>query len=124
MTHDLRTTLSPVYSNILDHLLKLLPRAITAAALTALLETFSTLFKFLLVPAIQITLLEQTWTAMRSILPKCLPEIQRAMAEVWGSVLRRLKTNVREKAVTLLAENAEGVEDTSAWVIVFACKVR
>jgi hypothetical protein len=45
------------------------------------------------------------------------------MAEVWGSVLRRLKTAPRAKAVTLLAKNLEGVEDASAWAIVYACKV-
>ncbi|KAF9461848.1 hypothetical protein BDZ94DRAFT_790553 [Collybia nuda] len=122
MTHDLRTTLSPAYPDLLGRLLKLLPRSITAPALGVLLETLSTLFKFLLVPSIHFDLLEKTWTAVRDIMPTCLPEVQRAMAEVWGSVLRRLKTAAREKAVTLLAEKAEGVEDASAWVIVFACK--
>lgn len=124
MAHDLRTTLSPVYPDLLTRLLKLLPRSITAPALGILLETLSTLFKFLLVPSIHLDLLERTWIAVREILPTCLPEVQRAMAEVWGSVLRRLKTAARDKAVTLLAEKAEGVEDASAWVIVFACKVR
>jgi U3 small nucleolar RNA-associated protein 20 len=124
MTHDLRTTLSPVYPDLLSRLLKLLPRSISVPALGVLLETLSSLFKFLLVPSIHLDLLEKTWTAVRDILPTCLPEIQRAMAEVWGSVLRRLKTAAREKAVTLLAEKAEGVEDASAWVVVFACKVR
>lgn len=123
LVHDLRTTLSPICTNIVNRLLKLLPRSINAAALTALLETFSTLFKFLLVPSIHSELLEETWDAVRLILPKCLPEVQRAMSEVWGSVLRRLKTVPRTKAVTMLAKNLEGIEDASAWVIVFACKV-
>lgn len=124
MAHDLRTTLSPIYTTILDRLLKLLPRSINATALTALLETFSTMFKFLLVPSIHMELLEDTWTAVRLVLPKCLPEVQRAMAEVWGAVLRRLKTAPRTRAVTLLAKDVHGVEDASAWVIVYACKVR
>jgi hypothetical protein len=123
LAHDLRTTLAPIYTNILDRLLKLLPRSINAVALTALLETFSALFKFLLVPSIHLQLLEETWDSVRLILPKCLPEIQRAMAEVWGSVLRRLKTAPRARAVNLLAKNLEGVEDASAWAIVYACKV-
>lgn len=106
MAHDLRTTLSPVYPDLLDRLLKLLPRSISAPALTALLETFSALFKFLLVPSVQTELLEKTWSAIRGILPNCLPEIQRAMAEVWGAVLRRFKTTVREKAVVLTADDA------------------
>lgn len=125
ITQDLRTTLSPVYRDILVKLLALLPRgkAITAAALTALLETFSSLFKFLLVTSIDLQLLEDTWASIRSMLPKCLPEIQRAMAEVWGSALRRMKMAARERAVTLLAENTAGIEDVSAWIFVSACKV-
>jgi len=124
ITHDLRTTLSPVYTDLLSHLLNLLPRSLSPAALTALLETFSSLFKHLLVPAISTTLLEQTWADVRAVLPNCLPEIQRTMAEVWASLLRRLKTTSREKAVTLLAESIIDVEDATAWVFVYACKVR
>lgn len=124
MAHDLRTTLAPVYDDILARLLKLLARSISPEALTVLLETFNTLFRFLLVPSIHLELLQSTWSAVKKTLPKCLPEIQRAMAEVWGSVLRKLKSAAREQAVKLLAESAEGVDDASAWVIVFACKVR
>lgn len=125
MAHDLRTTLSPVYTKLLGLLLKLLPRSISAPALTALLATLASLFKHLLVPSIHLDLLSQTWTSIRQVLPKCLPEIQRAFAEVWGgSVLRRLKSSAREKAVLLMAEGVEGIEDTSAWMFVFACKVR
>jgi U3 small nucleolar RNA-associated protein 20 len=92
LAHGLQITLSPIYTNILNCLLQLLSRAINSTALIALLETFSTLFKFLLVPLVHIELLEDTWDAVRLMLPKCLPEVQRAMAEVCGSVLRRLKT--------------------------------
>ncbi|KAG5642515.1 hypothetical protein DXG03_002616 [Asterophora parasitica] len=119
MAHDLRTTLLPVYPNLLKRLLMLLPRSISAPALTALLETFSALFKLLLVPSDH---LEKTWSALRATLSNCIPEIQRAMAEVWGALLRRLKPAARERAVILLAEDAEGIEDASAWVVVFACK--
>ncbi|KAF8991462.1 armadillo-type protein [Cyathus striatus] len=122
MAHDLRTTLSPVYNDLLTRLLKLLPRSISAPALTGLLETFSALFRYLLVPSIHLNLLEDTWKQIHETLPKCLPEIQRAMAEVWGAMLRRMKSAAREKAVTLLASNAEGIEDASAWVLVSACK--
>ncbi|KAF6761034.1 hypothetical protein DFP72DRAFT_1002832 [Ephemerocybe angulata] len=122
MTHDLRTTLAPVYDDIIRRLLKHLTRSISPEALTYLLETFNTLFRFLLVPSIHPELLDSTWSSIKSTLPKCLPEIQRAMAEVWGSVLRKLKTTARERAVTLLAESAEGVDDASAWVLVYACK--
>ncbi|KAF9449246.1 hypothetical protein P691DRAFT_667809, partial [Macrolepiota fuliginosa MF-IS2] len=122
LAHDLRTTLSPVYPSILKRLLKLLPRSLEPAALTVLLETLSSLFRYLLVPSIHTELVTHSWNAVRLTLPKCLPEIQRTVAEVWGSVLRRLKSSSRDHAVGLLAENAEGLEDASAWAVVFACK--
>ncbi|KAJ7127008.1 hypothetical protein C8R44DRAFT_111309 [Mycena epipterygia] len=133
ITHDLRMTLSPVYLDpVLPRLLALLLRSktISAPALTALLATFASLFKFLLIPASSTTelqLLETTWTTIRDILPRCLPEVQRAMAEVWGGVLRRLKPEAKEKAVSLLAasvvEQSESeTQDAAAWCVVYACK--
>ncbi|KAF7330551.1 DRIM domain-containing protein [Mycena venus] len=133
ITHDLRMTLSPVYLDpILPRLLALLLRSktISAPALTALLATFAALFKFLLIPASSssgLELLEKTWTCIQDILPRCLPEVQRAMAEVWGGVLRRLKPEAKEKAVVLLAgsvitQSADKVEDAAAWCLVYACK--
>jgi len=123
MAHDLRTTLAPVYNDLIERLLKHLMRSISPEALTVLLETFNTLFRFLLVPSIHPELLEATWVSIKTTLPKCLPEIQRAMAEVWASVLRKLKSSTREKAVQLVAASASGVDDASAWVFVYACKV-
>jgi len=123
MAHDLRTTISPVYPSLLQQLLALLPRTISALALTSLLETLSSLFRYLLIPAVNPNLLEETWNMVSSVLPKCLGEIQRAMAEVWGGVLRKLKAGPREDAIRLLANNAENAEDASAWVVVFACQV-
>ncbi|KAL4261563.1 Small subunit processome component 20 [Pleurotus pulmonarius] len=122
LAHDLRTTLSPMYPDILARLLKLLTRSISAASLSTLLATFSSLFKFLLVPSIRFDLLETTWVAMSKTLRQCIPEVQRAVAEVWGSVLRRLKAAGREKAVQSIANDLEGLEDASAWCLVFACK--
>lgn len=123
LAHDLRTTLSPVYADILAKLLDFLPRSIATPALTALLATLSGLFRYLLVPSIHLDLLQQTWTSFHAILPSCSSEVQRAAAEVWASVLRRLKTSAREKAVLLMANNLDGVETASAWMLVFACKV-
>ncbi|KAH9485782.1 U3 small nucleolar RNA-associated protein 20 [Psilocybe cubensis] len=122
MAHDLRTTLSPIYSSLLETLLSLLPSTISAAALTSLLETLSSIFRYLLIPAIDTKLIEETWLTICSTLPKCHGEIQRAVAEVWGGVLRRMKSGARERAVELLAEKSAYLEDASAWVIVFACK--
>ncbi|KAJ7158771.1 armadillo-type protein [Mycena filopes] len=133
ITHDLRMTLSPAYLDpVLPRLLALLLRSktISAPALTVLLATFAALFKFLLIPASSTTelqLLETTWTCIRDILPRCLPEVQRAMAEVWGGVLRRLKPEAKERAVVLLAESViaqteSEVQDAAAWCLVYACK--
>ncbi|KAK7033108.1 DRIM domain-containing protein, partial [Favolaschia claudopus] len=130
LTHDLRTTLSPAYLDpVLPRLLALLPRSrtISAPALTALLATFAALFKFLLVPASELELLEKTWAKIKDILPRCLPDVQRAMAEVWGGVLRRLKPEAKERALSMLAESVEDdsdgdIQDAAAWCVVTACK--
>ncbi|KAJ7650292.1 armadillo-type protein [Roridomyces roridus] len=133
ITHDLRRTLSPVFLDpILPRLLALLhrSRSISAPALTALTATFDALFKFLLIPAStssELGLLETTWNAIRETLPKCLPEVQRSMAEVWGRVLRTLKPEARERAVTMLAESVVSedeaeVQDAVAWSVGSACK--
>lgn len=124
MAHDLRTTLSPIYADLLKKLLSLLPRSISPPALTCLLETLSSLFRYLLIPSLNLALLDQTWDAICQVLPKCPGEIQRAVAEVWGSCLRRMKKEAREKAVTLLADRTGDIENASAWALVFACKVR
>lgn len=123
LAHDLRTTLSPLYADLLAKLLDFLPRPIATPALTALLATLSALFRYLLVPSIHLDLLQQTWSSFHAVLPSCTPEVQRAAAEVWASVLRRLKTSAREKAVLLMANNLDDVETASAWMLVFACKV-
>lgn len=123
MTHDLRTTLSPIYADLLKKLLSLLPRSISPLVLTCLLETLSSLFRYLLIPSLDFALLDQTWDAICQVVPKCLNEVQSALAEVWGSCLRRMKKEAREKSVVLLAERTGDIENTSAWALVFACKV-
>ncbi|KAJ7756392.1 armadillo-type protein [Mycena maculata] len=135
ITHDLRVTLAPVYLDpVLPKLLSLLQRSktISAPALTALLATFAALFKFLLIPASsssELELLDKTWSHIRDVLPRCLPEVQRAMAEAWGGVLRRLKPAAKERAIALLVDsvvdNGEGaseMQDAAAWALVYACK--
>jgi U3 small nucleolar RNA-associated protein 20 len=121
--HDLRSIILPSYDDLLDRLLRLLPGSISAKALTVLLATFGSLFKYLLVPATETDVLRLTWKRVRIVLPKCNSEIQRAMAEVWGSLLRRLKAPKREVAVEVMAEDLSGVEDACAWAYIFACKV-
>ena len=110
---------------MLGRLLQLLPRSLSAEALTALLATFSALFKYVLVPAVEVELLSQAWTAFVNVLPQCHPEVQRATAEVWGATLRRLKLSLREDAVRMVAGCTDsGLGDACAWIFVTACKVR
>jgi U3 small nucleolar RNA-associated protein 20 len=123
LAHDLRTTISPVYPDLLSRILKLLPDSISAPTLMTLIATLSALFKYLLIPSNDVGLLETTWLSFREILPKCIPEVQTATAEVWGSALRRMNASAKERSVVLMAQSLEGLEDTTAWMIVFACKV-
>ncbi|KAI9508384.1 armadillo-type protein [Russula earlei] len=120
--HDLRSIILPSYDDLLNRLLQLLLQSISAAALTALLGTFSSLFKHLLVPAIESDILGRTWKCVRTVLPECNSEVQRAVAEVWGSLLRRLRASRREVAVEVMAGDLAGVEDACALAYTFACK--
>lgn len=56
---------------------------------------------------------------------KCNGDIQRAVAGVWGNVLRRLRGGEREKAVGLVVGSL-GEDDgvLEAWIFISACKVR
>jgi U3 small nucleolar RNA-associated protein 20 len=79
------------------------------------------------VPSIKFDFLDsdQAWSSFRAVLPTCCsPEVQRVAAKVWESVLRRLKGVVRQRAVVSVAQNLEGGEDATAWMVVFACEVR
>ncbi|CAL1711913.1 unnamed protein product [Somion occarium] len=117
LLHDLRTTLGPLHADILKQLVRLLPRSLSAQVHTALLETFSALFKYLLIP---LDYTEEAWAAFSETLPNCNPEVQRAVAELWGSILRRLKPAAREKVTLAIIASAN--PDVSAWVFVSACK--
>jgi U3 small nucleolar RNA-associated protein 20 len=123
LTHDLRSVLSPKYLDITTRLTGLLPRSLSAPTFTALLETFSSIFKYLLIPSTEDNSVSLTWQRMHDVLPKANVEVQRAMAEVWGATLRRLKGARRQEALEALASELNHVEDFAAWVLVFACKV-
>ncbi|ESK84634.1 u3 snornp protein utp20 [Moniliophthora roreri MCA 2997] len=122
LAQDLRSTLEPVYIDLLSRLLRLLTRTMLPESLTTLLSTLSTLFKYLFIPSTEPSLLEQTWSAIRQTISKCLPEIQRAIAEVWGNVLRKLKAALKERGAVIIAEDLDGIEDAAAWCFVSACK--
>ncbi len=123
LAHDLRTTIFPAYPQILTRLLGLLPRSLKAETLSILLPTFTSLFKYVLIPSdATANTIEVVWKAFSDVLPNCDPEIQRAVAEVWGNVLRRVKGEARESCVTVIMASAS--TDVAAWVAVCACKVR
>jgi hypothetical protein len=45
------------------------------------------------------------------------------LAEVWGSVLRQLKGEVREEAVVFIVENLDDINEAAAWMFISAAKV-
>ena len=104
---------------MLDNLLALLLRSLSSATLTALLESLSVLFKYILIPSDTI---QDAWSRFCDVLQKCNPEVQRAVAELWGNTLRRMKLSSREACVVKIV--SEGSQDVGAWVLVTACKVR
>lgn len=103
------------------------------------MRTLGALWKWVLIPSLttatgpEESLLEKTWTRLTSTLIRCTPEVQRALAEVWGAgVLRRLKNDGdwRTRGVQMLGECArggdlegKGMEDMCAWSVVYACQV-
>ncbi|KAJ3554433.1 hypothetical protein NM688_g3115 [Phlebia brevispora] len=117
LTHDLRTTIAPLQSEVLSCLLKLLPRSLLAETLTTLLETFTNLFKYVTIPSDGMS---DAWSSFASVLPRCDPEVQRVVAELWGSSLRRMKSAARQSCVTSIATSA--TPDVGAWCFVSACK--
>ncbi|KAI0782968.1 armadillo-type protein [Abortiporus biennis] len=117
LCHDLRTTISPLSVAVLDCLLKLLPRSLSAATFTVLLESLSALFKYVLIP---LDVMERTWSSFEQVLPKCNPEVQRVVAELWGNALRRMKSATREKCTLLIVGTADA--DVAAWIFVSTCK--
>jgi U3 small nucleolar RNA-associated protein 20 len=128
---DLQSTLLPVYPQIVEQLLKLLTPKILSTSLTSLLATFAAVLKDVLIPSHDLSLLNITWAALRdrlsSILAQSSSEVQRAVAEVWASLLRRSKKDFRSRAIELMLEDLEGdkrLDDLAAWVIVSACSVR
>ena len=106
----------------MSKLIHLLRRAIPSDALTSLLATFSTLFKYIMIPSDDFDVTERIWTSFREALLKCSPEVRQPTAEVWGVLVRKLKLPTRTKLVTLLVYDLSGIEDFVPWVIVDACK--
>ena len=109
-------------------LLEFLPRRTTPEVLSAILASLLSIFKHVMVPSVPNTsesnISATTWTLLSSTLVKCNSEIRRAVAEVWSSVLRRLKRNDRQRCIELMMSSARTLNDFIAWSLVFAAKVR
>lgn len=126
LVEDLRTIIAPDYEAITDCLFELLPRRLEPEILSALLGSLTTVFKHVLVPGISdlesTDILSSTWSRLRATLMKCNPEVQRAVAEMWSSLLRRLKKDDRERCVRLMIGSAHDSGDFIAWSFVFTAK--
>jgi hypothetical protein len=93
----------------------------SAETLTGLLASLSLLFKHLL--ASEAKALEETWATYVSTLTRCNSEVQRGLAEVWGTVLRRLNPEIRVIAVNFILRDYESISDVAAWIFISAFKV-
>lgn len=123
LAHDLRTTLTIHFENLISKLVSLLRRAIPSDALTSLLATFSALFKYIMIPSGDFETTQRVWASFREALLKCSSEVRQKTAEVLGVLVRKLKLPTRTRFITLLVSDFNGFEDFMPWVIVDACKV-
>ncbi|KAI0070349.1 hypothetical protein K474DRAFT_1670178 [Panus rudis PR-1116 ss-1] len=117
LSQDLGSVLSPLQMDVLQQLVKLLPRSLSAQTLTILLETFTAFFKYVVIPSDSVS---EAWSNFQTVMPKCNPEVQRAVSELWGNILRRLKTATRENCALVIFQSAES--DVGAWVFISCFK--
>ncbi|KIJ51368.1 hypothetical protein M422DRAFT_203512 [Sphaerobolus stellatus SS14] len=120
LIHDLRHTLQPYYMPLLGALLAPLARSLEAETLNILLATLSQFFKHLM--GSDISVLEETWQQFLAVMVRCNPEIQRAVSEVWATVLRRTKGDNRKMAIRLILRDLDPIQDSGAWMFVYAFK--
>ncbi|KAF8525998.1 hypothetical protein BU17DRAFT_83502 [Hysterangium stoloniferum] len=120
LLHDLRDTLKPFYIRLLSASLGPFTASPSADTLTTLLASLSLLFKNLL--GSETGALEESWSMFASTLTQCNSEVQRALAEVWGTLLRRFKAVMRTTAVAVILHDYERISDGAAWIFVSAFK--
>ena len=118
LLHDLRTTLRPKYEDLWNALLVQVTHPLPPSTLETYIETLSLFLKILLLP--NPTNLASTWHAFVATIQKCRPNVQRMLAEVWATALRRLKGDSRVEMTTLLVEALDKVQDTVAWIYITA----
>lgn len=67
--------------------------------------------------------IEDTWHSFSAALIKCNPEIQRALSEVWASILRRLKGESKKEVLQIMLRGLPSLRDTITWTFVYAFQV-
>ncbi len=158
LAHDLRSTLLPSYPALLFTVLSILPtrnpttqagpsvqtssahpapRKLSPQTLTSILQTLSSLFRYILIPTTGsnlLPLIKPSWQLLVNAMCGLLrrkglgasgEEIERMLAECWGSFIRRIKKDdARSMAVSLLVEDLERCEGGVAWSFISALQVR
>lgn len=138
LNHDLRSTLLPSYRSLLNSLQHLVPLALSATTFRALLSTISSLFTYVLVPAVHgsenhLSEIRWTWSSMEHTFNQSSDDGIRMLSEVWGGVVRRLKGGLRGPREVLLeamvssvqnpGSSKSRIEEAVARAIIEACKV-
>lgn len=118
LLHDLRTTLMPKYESIWDALLSQAGRPLPPTTLETYIQTLSLFLKTLLLP--NPSNLTPTWHKLELCIKKCRPDVQRMLAEVWATTLRRFKSDSRTEVTLLLVEALDSIQDAVAWIYISA----
>ena len=108
----------PKYEPIWNALLSQATRSLPPTTLEVYIQTLSSFLKTLLLP--KPSNLTVSWQTLASTIKKCRPDVQRMLAEVWATVLRRFKADARVEATTMLVQDLESIPDAIAWVYVSA----
>jgi U3 small nucleolar RNA-associated protein 20 len=118
LLYDLRTTLTPKYEAIWDTLLAQATRSLPPAAFEVYVQTLSLFLKHLLLPSPEHCNL--TWNKLSATIRKCRPDVRHKLAEVWGTIFRRLKTENRREITSLMLESLSTIQDAMAWIYITA----
>ncbi|KAF8608156.1 hypothetical protein BDV93DRAFT_486731 [Ceratobasidium sp. AG-I] len=123
--YDLRQTLLPVAPQILSTLLSLFARKLPPDTFELLLTALTTHLKYLVVT--NPTLVESSWPAfVAAASSSTQPAHVTMLAEVWGHLLRKLKTEDKARAAELLVQSLETEQEAEfvTWCVVEATRAK
>ncbi|KIM31383.1 hypothetical protein M408DRAFT_7156 [Serendipita vermifera MAFF 305830] len=106
----------PKYQAIWNALLSQASRSLPPTTLETYIQTLSLFLKTLLLP--EPSNIAFTWDQLAITIKKCRPDVQRILAEVWSTVLRRFKADTRAEATFMLVEALDSIPDAIAWVYI------